>query len=73
LVELEIPNNSAVIGKQVVELDIPQDALIVLLSRDNKFIAPKGATVFEKGDKILVLAERDALNKIRSLIETREQ
>ena len=51
-----LPGNSKAVGKQIVNLDFPKTAMIVLLSRNSKYIQPSVSTVLEEGDKLLVLA-----------------
>lgn len=57
LIELDLPADSLVIGKQVVELQLPKNALIVLIHRNDKYLSPNGDTVLEAGDHLLVMAQ----------------
>lgn len=66
--ELVIPKGSIAIGKQIVELGLPQSAIIILIKRENKSIVPRGGTVLEAGDKLLFLAESKDFPKIKSII-----
>lgn len=59
LVEVHLPDNSPVVGKQIVELDFPRTALIVMIQRDKQYITPNGSTVLEPNDKLMVLADSD--------------
>jgi potassium/hydrogen antiporter len=70
LVELTIPEDSPIKGKQVVDLRFPKTALIVLLNRNDNFIVPRGGTVLEPGDKLLVLSDKHALTEVRSIVES---
>ncbi len=65
--ELVIPQNSEAIGKQLVELGLPDSAIIVLIKREDKSIVPRGGTIIEPQDKLLILAENDDLPKIKSI------
>jgi potassium/hydrogen antiporter len=56
LVEMLLPGNSKAVGKQIVNLEFPKTAMIILLSRNGKYIQPSGSTVLEENDKLLVLA-----------------
>jgi len=56
LVEFIIPPNSAVAGKPIVGLGLPSGSLITLISRDEQFLVPDGATTLLEGDVVLVLA-----------------
>ena len=69
LVEVAIPEISPVIGKQIVDLQLPKSALIVLLSRNDDFIVPRGGTVLEAGDTMLVLAGKEDLREVHLLLD----
>jgi len=58
LSDIIVPYNAGVIGRTIVELNIPPDALVVLISRNDKFIIPNGSTIIEGGDVLLVLANQ---------------
>ncbi|MBF8295649.1 MAG: sodium proton antiporter, partial [Bacteroidetes bacterium] len=53
LVDLIVPYNSPAAGKPIVELGMPPDSLIVLVSRDESFLVPSGGTVLQEGDTVL--------------------
>jgi cell volume regulation protein A len=57
LMELDIPVHSTAVGKQVLELDLPKSALIVLIHRDGKYLTAKGDTTIQAGDHLLVMAD----------------
>jgi potassium/hydrogen antiporter len=57
LVELDIPNDSPVLGKAVVQIGLPKTALIVLVHRNGKYIPPSGETIIEPNDHLLVMAD----------------
>ncbi|MBI4594938.1 MAG: potassium/proton antiporter [Candidatus Tectomicrobia bacterium] len=68
LVELEIPDNSPIVNKQLVEIGFPSGALIVLISRNNEFLIPDGRTVLQAGDRLLVLADKEILSAVRTIL-----
>ena len=61
LVEMTITGTSPVIGRQVVEVGLPEGILIVTLTRDDDLIVPQGGTVLEPGDQLLVLVDPDTV------------
>jgi cell volume regulation protein A len=69
LVEITIPLNSAVVGKQIVELGLPPGTLIVLISRNAECFAPGGGTVLAGNDSVLLFGESADMPKIRSILE----
>jgi cell volume regulation protein A len=71
LVEVPVPDGSGVIGRTLVELALPAGALVVLIRRGQGVIVPSGGTRIEAGDRLLVLAEPDALARLRDRVERR--
>ncbi|MGK7391403.1 MAG: potassium/proton antiporter [Candidatus Cyclobacteriaceae bacterium M2_1C_046] len=59
LVEIDLPEESYAIGQQIVDLDFPRQALIVMIQRNGKYLTPNGSTVLEPKDRLLVLADSD--------------
>lgn len=65
LYDFYIADNSTVAGKSVVEIGLPKDCLIVLINRNEQYVVPKGATIIEPGDILLILANKKIINEIR--------
>lgn len=57
LFELEVKEDSSVVGRQIYQLKLPRTSLIVLINRNDKYITPGGATTIEKGDKLLIMSD----------------
>lgn len=68
LLEFIIPYSSAIAGKQIVELGLPRDSLIVLVNRDENFFVPSGGTILEGGDVVLVLLNQNNLAVVREIL-----
>jgi cell volume regulation protein A len=68
LAEVEVPPGAEVVGRQIVDLHLPQTALVVLISRDDGFVLPRGGTILETGDRLLVLADKEGLAQVRSIV-----
>ena len=64
LLEVTIKKDSPWLNKTIMDANIPEEILIVMIKRGDKILVPKGATVLEEGD-ILVLSG----NGIKSLLE----
>lgn len=71
LVEVRVPTGSAVVGKQILDLGLPEQALVVLIGRDRRFIVPRGATTIEEGDTLLLLSDQSGLDAVRALVANR--
>jgi len=70
LVEVTLAGNSPVVGKAIREIEIPRDATIVALLREDHLIVPRGDTVFETGDEVLALVTPDSEETVRHLLTT---
>lgn len=71
LVEVRVPPGSAVVGRQILELGLPEQALVVLIGRGQHFMVPRGATVIEEGDTLLLLSDREGLDEVRAIVTRR--
>lgn len=68
LVELTVAPGSQACGRAIMELGLPRGALVVLINRDNDSLVPGGTTILEPGDRVLLLAERNALDDVRRVL-----
>jgi potassium/hydrogen antiporter len=66
--EVRVPAHSPAIGKQLVEISLPKDVLVVYIQRDNDYLIPNGNSVIAAGDLLFVLADAKALDDLRVLI-----
>ena len=48
--------SSPVVGQSIVDLGLPQSALVVAIRRQGKAVIPHGGTVLEPGDRVVVFA-----------------
>lgn len=65
LIELDVPDDSKAIGKQILDLHLPSNALIVLIHRDGKYITAGGDTDIRSKDHLLVMADnKDSIEKV---------
>jgi cell volume regulation protein A len=73
LVDLIVPYNSTTVGKSIVELGMPQDSLVVLISRDSDYLVPSGGTTIQGGDTLLVLVNDKNLPLVRDAIAKKDR
>lgn len=65
--EIMINEDNETVGKKVQELGFPDKGIIAMISRNNEFITPKGTTVIEPNDMLIVLYENpDILDDVYS-------
>ncbi len=67
LMELTVAQNAAAVGKQIVQLEFPKNALIVLIKRAKRYVTPRGDTVIETGDKLMIMIDdKDKIKDIKA-------
>ncbi len=54
--EVEVPENSVIVNKAVMNLALPEKILIILIYRDGIFFPVNGKTVIKPKDRLLILA-----------------
>lgn len=67
MIEFTVPEDSQIVGKQIFELNFPQDSLVSLIYKKGDYIIPTGSTVVEACDILFVLLDvknEDMLKKI---------
>lgn len=66
--DLIVPYNSEAIGKTIRDLNVPEKCLVMLISRNDKFVIPAGSTVIQGGDVLLVLANAEDYSVLHNTI-----
>jgi trk system potassium uptake protein TrkA len=66
VLEIEIGEGSVLAGRPIREStrDLPDEVVIGALVRDGEFITPRGDTVVETGDHVVVFAEMDIVEEV---------
>ncbi len=72
--EFDLPDDAAIIGKAVKDLRFPDGVTILLINRGDKYLIPKGGTVLERDDTLLLFGDRAKLSDVeRKLSERAEE
>lgn len=67
LLEVQIPNDAKLEERAIMDLNIPEDVLIVMIKRNNKLITPRGTTMIKHGDILMISGDEESLMKIDSI------
>ncbi|MCP4179943.1 MAG: potassium/proton antiporter [bacterium] len=72
MLELNITENSYFAGKQISEINFPEEALITLIKRNNSYVHPKGKTEIKVDDQLVIMCKNkvDFFNFIDELQST---
>jgi trk system potassium uptake protein TrkA len=68
LVEVTLADDAPVAQQAVRDIDIPRDATIVAIVRDDHVIMPRGDTLLLPGDEVLALVTTDAEEQLRTML-----
>ncbi len=68
LVEVTLADTSPALDMALKDLDIPRDATIVAVVRDEHVIMPRGDTVFEVGDEVMAMVTADSEEDVRRIL-----
>jgi trk system potassium uptake protein len=69
LVEVTLAEESPAVGLAISELGVPRDATIVAVIRGERHVVvPRGETVMEAGDEVLVLVTAESQDTVKALL-----
>lgn len=68
LVEVTLSEDSPANGKQLKDLALPRDATVVAIVRRQHVVVPRGDTVLEVGDEVMILSTPDVEPAVRTLL-----
>jgi len=68
IAEIRVPENSAVVGRELRTLGLQRDVAVVTIARDDEFVVPAPETVICAGDALLVLADAQRARTIEELV-----
>lgn len=57
--EIEVYPDCYAVNKRIVDLAFPKNAIIAMIKRNDKYIAPNGSTIIEPNDILLVLSDNE--------------
>jgi trk system potassium uptake protein len=70
IVQVKVDNQSETVNRAIKDLVIPENSLLIAITRGKNVIIPKGETIISVGDTILALADKDAQVTINKLFES---
>lgn len=65
MIDLIIPYKSEIIGKSLADISLPEESLIVLITRNGEYVVPSGSTTLEEGDTLLVLVNKENVSEVK--------
>jgi len=68
IVRVDLTDESPVVGKRVMEIQLPEDSVLVSIVRGEEVIIPKGDTVLKVRDDIIALATIENEGKLLDML-----
>lgn len=68
IIEFEVQADSKFANKQVADLDIPDDSLIISVIKNKQLQVAKGHTLLEVGDRIMALVDEDRYQELQGIL-----
>ncbi|MTJ80733.1 MAG: Trk system potassium transporter TrkA [Telmatospirillum sp.] len=71
LIEADAMETSPLVGKPLKEIKLPTGVLLGAVVRNDKVISPRGTTVVQSGDRVVLFAATDAVKKVEKMFSVR--
>ncbi len=68
LVEVTLADDSPAVGQALVDLGLPRDASVVAVVRDGHVVVPRGDSVLQQNDEVLVLITPDSEVAVKAVL-----
>lgn len=67
--EILLPDDFKYSGRQLADIRLPEQSVIVMVERDGEAIVPRGSTHIYSGDKLLIVAKDEALHAVKEKLK----
>ncbi len=67
LVEVTLAEDSPAVDSAIADLEVPRDAAVVAVVRRDRLVVPRGDTILQSGDEVLVLVTGDVEQTVHAL------
>ncbi len=71
LIEADALETSSLVGKPLREIRLPAGVLLGAVVRGGQVISPRGSTVVQAGDRVVLFATTDAIKKVEKMFSVR--
>ncbi len=57
ITEIEISSNVLSVGNKLMNLSFPENTIVVMVKRDDKYFVPTGNTILKENDKLMIITD----------------
>ncbi|GAB6991593.1 potassium/proton antiporter [Paenibacillus pini] len=65
---IEVNKTMAIAGKEILQLDLPEDILFTAIIRNEQIITPRGNTKIEEGDTLYMLSPKSRRKQLKAIL-----
>ncbi|MDR1545980.1 MAG: Trk system potassium transporter TrkA [Deltaproteobacteria bacterium] len=69
VVEVEVPEGSKLAGKALMASKFPADAIVAAVVRGERAVIPRGETIIEAGDVLMIVARAEAIPLLEKAVD----
>ncbi len=67
-IKMELPAEAWAVGKQVQEVPLPEDCVLVSIRRGRRVVVPHGDTILQPGDRITIFSTRECKPRVLNIL-----
>lgn len=71
IVRFSVDAGAPSVGKNLKDLELPEDTLLIGIRRGENFHVPKGDTVIEPNDQVMALVNQETMGEVENLFEAK--
>ena len=71
MIEADAVETSGLVGKPIQDAEIPEGVIVGAVVRDGKVIVPRGSTVIETDDRVVLFARPEAVRQVEKMFSVR--
>jgi trk system potassium uptake protein TrkA len=71
LIEADAMETSSLVGRPLKDVKLPNGVLLGAVVRGDEVITPRGNTVVQSGDRVILFAAADAVKKVEKMFSVR--
>ena len=72
LIEFDLLQNWPGSGRRVMDLGLPDSALLVVVERSGRFLVPRGDLTLQGGDRVLVAVDAEGEDRVQQIFATKK-
>ena len=73
LIDMQVPKESPVVGRQIQDIDVPEQCVVAAILREGTFVVPRGETEICEGDEVVFIGPQEDIQTAHRLFKGEEE